>query len=427
MSQPSPRDRFDRIVRDGLCIGCGLCASLLGDKVQIARAGDGELRPRVCDALTDADVDLVYDTCPGTRCEALAAGEAAVAPYHDLVWGPYQSLSLAWASEPEVRFEGSTGGVLTALGRYLLEAGEVAFVLHVKASEQQPTHGEARLSFTAAEVLSGAGSRYGPTAPLVGLSAALDREEPFAVIAKPCDLNAIRNLARRDARVDRWIRFQLAPVCGGYMPDRSMGCFLADQGVEREQVTALRYRGRGCPGATTVTTADGVVREFHYLDFWGEDESAWSLPSRCKICPDGIGEAADIVAADTWPRATPDRERSLTDPGTNAVMARTARGETLLRAATAAGFLTAGRTVGVDYLNETQPHQVTKKRFMRARFDGMARAGRLVPQAVGLRLDALYAENDPAENRRQEEGAFQRAQRRVEWPEATSQALSPDE
>ena len=36
-----------------------------------------------------------------------------------------------------------------------------------------------------------------------------------------------------------------------------------------------------------------------------EDEATWRLQSRCKICPDAIGEAADIVVGDTWPDATP--------------------------------------------------------------------------------------------------------------------------
>ena len=171
------------------------------------------------------------------------------APHTDLVWGPYHSLTLGWASEPEVRFEGSTGGALSALARYLLKSGRVAFILHVKASTEEPTFGEATISTTIEEVLAAAGSRYGPSAPLIGLSAALDRNEPFAVVAKPCDLNAIRNLAHRDERVDRLIKYMLTPVCGGFMPDQAMDRFLSDNEIERDQVTAVRYRGRGCPGA----------------------------------------------------------------------------------------------------------------------------------------------------------------------------------
>ncbi|NOD62902.1 MULTISPECIES: Coenzyme F420 hydrogenase/dehydrogenase, beta subunit C-terminal domain [unclassified Ruegeria] len=412
MTNTDPNTRFDKILKDGLCIGCGLCQSVLGsEKLQMEKARDGELRPKIQGELSNADVDLVYDICPGTRCEAIPPEDAKAAPHHDLVWGPYHSLSLAWASEANTRYEGSTAGVLTALAQYLLHSGRVSFILHVKASEDEPTFGMATISTTVEEVLGGAGSRYGPTAPLIGLGAALDREEPFAVVAKPCDLNAIRNLAHEDARVNRLIKYMMAMVCGGFMPDQAMGRFLADNGIEREQVTGLRYRGRGCPGPTTIKTADGDTRDFHYLDFWGEDESCWSLPFRCKVCPDGIGEAADIAAADTWPVATPDREVSKTDPGTNSIITRSVRGEALLQAAIADGFLTAGGEVDIDYMNKTQPHQVTKKRSMYARFKGMKRAGQLVPATYGLRLEELSDQNSAAENSKQEQGAFERARR----------------
>ena len=84
----------------------------------------------------------------------------------------------------------------------------------------------------------------------------------------------MRNFALFDDRVDRLIRYWLTPVCGGYMPDQSMTEVLAANGIARDEVTAVRYRGFGCPGPTTITLADGARREIDYLDFWGEDESS---------------------------------------------------------------------------------------------------------------------------------------------------------
>jgi len=405
-----PTARFNRILQDGLCIGCGLCTSLIGtDRLPMIKAKDGSLEPEHQAALTRDEVDLIYDICPGTRCEAIPPDDIRAAPHHDLIWGPYHSLSLAHAADPVTRFEGSTAGVLTALAQYLLHSGRVGFILHVKASDEEPTFGAATISTTIAEVLEGAGSRYGPTAPLIGLTAALDRNEPFAVVAKPCDLNAIRNLAHKDPRINRLIRYMLAPVCGGFMPAPAMQDFLEDNDIALDQISALRYRGRGCPGPTTFTMKDGNQHDFHYLDFWGEDESKWSLPFRCKICPDGIGEAADIAAADTWPDATPDRVASKSDPDTNSVITRTTRGEALLQEAISDGFMDREGTVDVEYMNRTQPHQVTKKRFAQARFQGLKRAGQLAPVTHGLRLDEITASNSEAENAVQEEGAFNRS------------------
>ena len=403
-------DRFYRIVEEGLCIGCGLCQSIAGSpRIEIVKAANGELRPKVKAPLDEATVDRIYATCPATRTEGLPPDLADAAPFHDTVWGPYHRLVLGWAAEPEVRHRGSTGGALTALGRYLLRSGQVAFLLQVKASAVEPTHGEATISETEAEVLEAAGSRYGPAAPLVAIEAALSRNEPFAVIAKPCDLNALRNLAHHDRRIERLIRYWLTPVCGGYMPDAAMGRFLERVGVDHGQVTALRYRGYGCPGPTTITMADGSSRDLHYLDVWGEDESAWSLPFRCKICPDGIGDAADIAAADCWPGGSPDRETSENDPGTNALIVRTRAGLDLIEAAERDGALALGEDVDTAFLSDVQPHQVKKKRAAAARFQGLRDAGNLAPEAVGLRLEALAALNEKIDTARERWGAYRRA------------------
>ena len=116
---------------------------------------------------------------------------------------------------------------------------------------------QSRLSFDSAAVLEGAGSRYGPAAPLVDFCAALDRAEPFALIAKPCDIGAVRNLASHDPRVDQFMRYALTFVCGGASDLTKSEQVLGQFGVERQEVTSFRHRGNGNPGPTRVETSDG--------------------------------------------------------------------------------------------------------------------------------------------------------------------------
>jgi len=303
----TPTERLNAIVEQGLCIGCGLCQSVAGkNRVRVTRTSNGYLTPVVEGELDHATVDRIYAVCPGTRVEGLPTGLVESDTHHDNVWGPWRRTVRAWAADPEVRFEGSTGGALTALAAYLLASKRVDFILHVKTSTSEPSFGEATLSFTEANVFEAAGSRYGPAAPLLDIGEALDRNQPFAFIAKPCDIGALRNYAQQDDRVDRLVRYWLTMVCGGYGTPRGTDAFFRRSAIDPEAVTGLRYRGRGCPGPTRVETADSV-QEFHYIDYWGEDETTWALPFRCKICPDGIGEAADIAASDTWVGGSPNR------------------------------------------------------------------------------------------------------------------------
>ena len=411
----TPTERLYAIVEQGLCIGCGLCQSVAGkDVVRVTKTQSGYLHPVVEGELDDETVDQIYQSCPGTRIEGLPERLIEDDTRLDNVWGPWRRIVRAWAGDPEVRFEGSTGGVLTALGNYLLASKSVEFILQIKTSASEPSFGDATLSFTEADVFGAAGSRYGPAAPLTDIDAALERDQPFAFIAKPCDVAALRNYAQQDERVDRLVKYMLVMVCGGYGTPQGTIEFYRRVGIDPQQVTGLRYRGRGCPGPTRVETGD-QVREFHYIDYWGEDETTWSLPFRCKICPDGIGEAADIAAADTWIGGGPNRVDSVDDPGTNALIARTRAGEELIAAATAAGALTLEYDIVPDILSVYQPHQVNKKYAAWARHQGLGDAGRIVPQTERLRIDEL-ARDLPAET-----NEFQRdgTRKRVEIGKAT--------
>ena len=80
-------------------------------------------------------------------------------------------------------------------------------------------------------------------------------------------------------------------------------------------------------------TKDGREYDREYNSFWGE-ESTWRVPFRCKICPDAIGESADVAALDTWRGGSPKGE----DEGFNAAIVRTKKGLDLMSDAAKAGF-----------------------------------------------------------------------------------------
>ncbi|WP_052955077.1 Coenzyme F420 hydrogenase/dehydrogenase, beta subunit C-terminal domain [Microvirga vignae] len=423
----TPGDRFRAIVDQHMCTSCGLCASLMGPhKIGMVVSDHKELRPCVVGTLTNNDFAQVERICPGLRVEG---PELQITPVNgektDLVWGPYLGMVHAYAGNPLHRWEGSTGGVLTALAAMLLKSGKVAFVLHVKASDSNPTFGVSTMSFTEADVLQAAGSRYGPTAPLSSLAQALEMDQPFAFIGRPCDVSAIGNLAEYDKRVGRLIVFRLAFVCGGPTPSLDIDRMIVRAGVDPEQVVAMRYRGRGCPGPTTIITADGKTVNKRYTDFLNTDGKTWPMHFRCKICPDGIGEGADIAVSDTWPGGAPSPTIEDDDPGTNALIIRTPEGLELVQDAEAAGFLTLGNDIGPEDLDLYQPHQRDKKYAAWARINGLRCAGKLFPRTKRLRLRGLASRMPCEFNAEQSRGAKARSQDLVPERVHQSNAKAP--
>jgi coenzyme F420 hydrogenase subunit beta len=398
--------RLEEIVAGGLCIGCGLCQSVAGaDRIQMVLTPEGRERPVARSALDAATIERINAVCPGTRVEGADFGAVSVRATHDVVWGPAEHLAIGYAGDPDVRYRAASGGVLTALGQLLLTSGRVNFVLHVAACRREPMRTERRLSFEAASVLDAVGSRYGPAAPLVDFTALLDRAEPFALIAKPCDIAAVRNLARVDSRVDRYLRYALTFVCGGASDLTKSEEVASGLKVRPDEVSLFRYRGNGNPGPTRLETTDGRSFELSYRDMW-EDEATWRIQPRCKICPDAIGESADLAASDVWPGGAPTRD----DAGFNGIIVRTVRGLELYRSALAAGAIIAlPREIGFRDFDSFQPHQVRKKRVVWARFAGMRSAGHPIPETHNLRLAECARLNTLRENLDEARGARQRA------------------
>ena len=408
--------QLHKIVEDGLCLGCGLCAALAPEAIDIRQGEDGDLRPFANDDFNKAQMKMVAQTCPSMRLEGLPRSLVEAAPHQDVIWGPYVEMSLGYASPDDIRHQASTAGILTMLATYLLEANLVDGIVHVKASdgsdERGPANfGVATISRTARDVLAAAGSRYGPTAALLEIESLLASDERLAIIAKPCDLNSLRNLAHLDSRVNERFHYWMTMLCGGFQPDEAFRGFLKDNGLPQAGLTEVRYRGYGCPGPTSLAYEDGQKASFHYLDFWGEDESQWSMPLRCKICPDGIGEAADIVAGDAWDGGSPTRLESKTDPGFNSVITRTQKGHALYQAAIEAGLITKSEIVDCDFMSRVQPHQVKKKLAGQARIEGLRLAGSTAPELVDMRSAELSALLGDSDYEAQKTGSYQRARK----------------
>jgi coenzyme F420 hydrogenase subunit beta len=397
---------LEAIVEGGLCIGCGLCRSVAGaDRIQLILTPEGRERPVAHAPLDVQTLELINAICPGTRVEGPADGAAVSHAAQDVVWGSAEALAIGYAGDPAVRHRGSSGGVLTALGQFLLASGRAEFILHVAASAKEPMRTERRLSFDAASLLEGAGSRYGPAAALVDFTALLDRGKPFAMIAKPCDVAAVRNLARVYPRVNQYLRYALTFVCGGASDLTKSEEVASGLGIPQEQLSLFRYRGNGCPGPARLETKDGRAFELTYRQMWA-DEATWGIQPRCKICPDAIGQSADLAASDVWPGGSPGAD----DAGFNGIIVRTARGLELYQAAVAAGAIVIEpRDVSFRDFDDFQPHQVHKRRAVWARLAGMKAAGCAVPRTVNLRLDDCARLNSVRENLDEARGARRRA------------------
>ena len=177
-------------------------------------------------------------------------------------------------------------------------------------------------------------------------------------------------------------------------------------GMDSRQLQSFRYRGDGWPGMARATSVDGRVAEMDYSQSWGTILNR-HLQFRCKICPDGTGEFADVVCADAWygKGGYPDfAERA----GRSLVISRTTRGEALVLEAASAGAITMAdlETAEIDRM---QPYQMNRKKQVLARLMGTRLRQGWAPTYKNLGLLRAARRARPSDLIRSAIGTFKRA------------------
>ena len=376
LSAPLP-PAIARVMNGNLCAGCGLCAGISNGAIIMQMDHAGFARPRAVRPVAPAPASAMSAACPG----------AVVAPWpgnaHPL-WGGFTSCATGHATDPAVRHAGSSGGMLSALAIHALTVGLVDAVVHTGASAEAPLLNVVCLSTSAGEIIANAGSRYGPSPALVRLGALLDDDRRFLLVAKPCDLSAMRTLGQYDPRVAARFPFMLSFFCGGMPSLKGSEAIVREMGLEPTELTAFRYRGDGWPGLALARDATGREGRMSYERSWGVFLSG-RVQYRCKICPDAVGGVADIACADAWYGGESGYPSFEDAEGRSLVLVRSIAGATLLEGAVAAGRI-ALSSLDIAEVALMQPAQARRKRVIAAR--SLAARALLQPQPRmrGLRV-----------------------------------------
>lgn len=355
----------------GMCAGCGLCATSSAD-MQIDVKG--YLRPR-----HPVNESAVNAACPGRQVEHLNSE----APYN-ITWGPLLSCQTGYAVQSEVRQFGSSGGVITSLLLHLLDNKKVDAIIQVGVSFSDPIRNSTYIHDNAEAVLKNAGSRYAPSAPLAVIRNLLGDGKVYGFVGKPCDVAGLRSFLHQYPQHQAQFPYLLSFICAGVPSELGTLDLLKKMGTDRSELDSFRYRGDGWPGLTKAVTRDGKERTLTYNESWGTVLNR-HLQARCKVCADGIGEAADLVCADAWHEADNGYPSFEERDGRSLVLGRTRVGEALIHAAVALKVIQT-EPYQISALEAIQPYQSNRKRTAMARKFAIVLLGGRVPNFRGYAL-----------------------------------------
>lgn len=327
--------KLQDVVDWGLCIGCGACYAFCeknGLKLRdIPALG---IRPEFNNEICRECVECL-SFCPGYSVNALQKHDRN----HDqaeenLLIGPTLEVWEGYAGDPEIRFGGSSGGILTALALYCLEKENMAFVLHTGMDTERPWANVTVKSRNRNDLMQHTGSRYVTSSPCDGLREIENSEKPCVFIGKPCDAAAVNALRQKRPRLDANLGLVLTFCCAGTPGSQAGIDLLKKLNVDPKEIVNLKFRGDGWPGEFTTSNSESITkRHLSYIESW--DFLQAYRPFRCKLCPDGLGELGDISCGDAWHRYNENNENS----GLSLVMVRSSRGRQILHKAMEGGYV----------------------------------------------------------------------------------------
>jgi len=299
-------------------------------------------RPRFSEGAENSKTSQVaFDVCPGVELSRTSEMLQRQGIIQSLAkeWGPILEIWEGYAADPEIRFKGSSGGVMSAISLYCLECEGMHGVLHTTADAGKPYLNKTVMSQSRNSILAATGSRYSPASPCEGLQEIEKAPVPCVFNGKPCDVAALQKVRRFRPELDTKVGLITACFCAGTPSTNGTFEMLRRMGIKSpSDLAEVRYRGCGWPGKTIALDKNGHhknILEMPYEQSWGgilQKYRQW----RCYICPDHTGEFADIAMGDPW-----YKERSKDDQGRSLVLIRTESGREIFNKAISAGYLIA--------------------------------------------------------------------------------------
>lgn len=380
--------REDKVIRDvadvakwRMCIGCGACASACPEKkVTLVDFLDDGIRPTITSGGCDSCSECVR-VCPGIGAShGDDPGPKGAIESLRRSWGPVLEVWEGHAADADVRFNGSSGGLATALSLYCIEQEGMGGVVHVAHEGKAPYRNRSAFSRTRPEMLSATGSRYSPASPCDNLKAIEESGAPCVFIGKPCDVEGLRKTQAVRPVLSAKVGVAIGIFCAGTPSTKGTLDLLEKHGINAADVEELRYRGRGWPGSFAVRLKghSGWKELATYEEAWGFLQRY--RPLRCYLCPDSTSEFADISCGDPWYHHGEESK-----PGISLVLVRTEKGREIVKGAIRGGYVQLVPTPA-DALDRSQRELQRKRGAIWGRVTTMRALGVPSPRFEGFSL-----------------------------------------
>jgi len=363
------------VVKDNLCTGCGTCVALcpLSAIEMVKDDSKGIYLPRL-EGDKCNQCGICFDVCPGHSVDFKELNQDIFGREpDDILLGNYLNCYIGHATDYDIRYNSSSGGLVTALLIFALEEEIIDGALVTRMKKDKPLEPEPFVARTREEIIEASKSKYCPVPANIALKEILEKDGKYAVVGLPCHIQGIRKAEMVNKKLRERIALHVGIFCSGIPNFRATEYLLRTLNLRVEDIAELSYRGEGWPGNMSLYFKGGNTELIPYPVYWDGFGSLFFLP-RCIGCLDWFSKLADISLGDAWLPEIKEADGI----GTSIIVSRTKEADDILQQMLRKGAI-ALSPISADKVYETQGGLSHKKKQLKARLTISRLFGRKVP------------------------------------------------
>lgn len=328
-----------QIIDNDLCHRCGSCIGICPTNVL---SKDKNEFPVVKNLSACTDCDLCVRVCPGDEFSApsIAKELFGQAPEIYNTHGAFKEANISYAVDKDIRYQSSSGGLVTGLLLSMLERKEIEGALVVCSDDDVPWKGKPIIARTKADLIASLKSKYAISPTNVGFQEIIEVPGKYAVVGLPCQIHGYRKAAQLNKKLKERVVLSIGIFCHAAVEHEPMEWMWNNIVKDKEHVDRFIPREGKHPGTPFVKYKDGSMVPLYYPEKKGYRPSSTEMlnvlyrlytPPRCMTCYDSTAEFADIAVGDPW--MAPPQEGIDFYQGYSFTLARTDRGVAALKRA----------------------------------------------------------------------------------------------
>jgi len=322
------------VISHNLCNRCGTCVGLSEGKIVF---GDktAEYLPEIKHKLSDELADRIWRACPGKYFDFPAYRKLffpEVAHFHTYT-GPYQEIFIGFATNPEVRINSASGGILTAILLWLLDKNLIDGAVVTAMSESEPWLAKSFIATTPEDIIRAAQSKYIITSVNEILPLIETFQGRLAYVGLPGQVQAIRKLQAMNDPSVRNIHYIFGPFYGNTLHFSSIKSFLRSYGEkDYHNISKLWFRYGEWPGNMRIEMKNGRIIQLP--KFHANYLIPFHILKNSLLCTDLSNEFTDVSGGDAWAPVYEERGK-----GFSMVISRSKKGQEILEKMLSEGYL----------------------------------------------------------------------------------------